>query len=170
MRRWVLGTKPRSWSHSVGRQENNFGRCFSGFSDNEKSSTFLVLPGMINESTCSRISWTKWDAETKLWISRRFRSRLFASSSSGDTRTTINDSNTDIHDEKRHDTIKNNESAEVIDTLNDIEIDRSKFSEEVQIRMPEISGGSGKVLQWFKKEGDIVRWEDVLCDIETDGM
>lgn len=27
--------------------------------------------------------------------------------------------------------------------------------------------GSGKVLEWYKKEGDLILKDDVLCDIET---
>mmetsp|Transcript_32811 Transcript_32811/g.50197 ORF Transcript_32811/g.50197 Transcript_32811/m.50197 type:complete len:86 (+) Transcript_32811:290-547(+) len=34
--------------------------------------------------------------------------------------------------------------------------------------MPDMGEGGGKVLTWFKKEGDIVQKDDVLCDIETD--
>ena len=36
----------------------------------------------------------------------------------------------------------------------------------VKIRMPEVGGG-GKILEWHKKKGDIVRQEDVLCEIDT---
>jgi pyruvate dehydrogenase E2 component (dihydrolipoamide acetyltransferase) len=47
------------------------------------------------------------------------------------------------------------------------DIDRSKYTEEVKVRMPEMGDGQGKVVAWYKTEGDIVRHGDVLCDIET---
>lgn len=33
--------------------------------------------------------------------------------------------------------------------------------------MPDMGLGEGRILKWYKKEGDVVRWEDLLCDIET---
>lgn len=33
--------------------------------------------------------------------------------------------------------------------------------------MPELGVGPGKIVKWYKQPGDIVRFEDVLCDIET---
>jgi hypothetical protein len=46
-------------------------------------------------------------------------------------------------------------------------IDRSKYTEEIRVRMPDMGKDNGKVLRWLKKEGDVVMQEDVLCDIET---
>lgn len=37
----------------------------------------------------------------------------------------------------------------------------------VKIRMPGMGEGHGKVLEWYKQKGDIIRQEDILCDIET---
>lgn len=53
------------------------------------------------------------------------------------------------------------------DTNVDEDIDRSKYTKEVEVRMPDMGDGDGRILEWFKKEGDIVKREDVLCDIET---
>jgi hypothetical protein len=50
---------------------------------------------------------------------------------------------------------------------NTLQLDRSKFTEEYKILMPALGNGAGKILEWFKKEGDVVLREDVLCDIET---
>lgn len=45
--------------------------------------------------------------------------------------------------------------------------DCSKYTNEVVVRMPEIGEGEGKVLKWYKSEGEIVKYRDILCDIET---
>lgn len=45
--------------------------------------------------------------------------------------------------------------------------DRSKYTNEVIVRMPEIGEGEGKVLKWYKSEGEIVKYRDILCDIAT---
>jgi hypothetical protein len=45
-------------------------------------------------------------------------------------------------------------------------LDPAKYTHEIPVRMPDF-GGPGKVLQWYKQEGDVVLSEDVLCDIET---
>lgn len=46
-------------------------------------------------------------------------------------------------------------------------IDMSLFTESVEIRMPDMGEGEGKVLKWYKREGDIINRGDQLCDIET---
>lgn len=33
--------------------------------------------------------------------------------------------------------------------------------------MPEMGEGQGKVVKWYKQEGEVVLKDDVLCDIET---
>ena len=48
------------------------------------------------------------------------------------------------------------------------EIDRSTYTQEVPVRMPDMGEGKGKILKWYKEEGDIVQRRDILCDIETD--
>lgn len=51
--------------------------------------------------------------------------------------------------------------------MNSIELDRGQYTEEIKIRMPDMSEGENKILKWYKKEGDIIKRKDVLCDIET---
>lgn len=33
--------------------------------------------------------------------------------------------------------------------------------------MPDMGSGTSKILKWHKAEGDVVRTDDVLCDVET---
>ena len=53
----------------------------------------------------------------------------------------------------------------------DAVIDRSKYTEEVPVKMPGLGGTNAgtksKVVKWYIKPGDIVQREDVICDIET---
>jgi Biotin-requiring enzyme len=46
-------------------------------------------------------------------------------------------------------------------------IDMSEFPIKVELRMPDMGMGSGKILEWYKQEGDLVKTDDVICDIET---
>jgi hypothetical protein len=46
-------------------------------------------------------------------------------------------------------------------------VDRSHYTIEVEVRMPDMGMGSGKILEWYKKEGDVVKRDEVICDIET---
>lgn len=62
--------------------------------------------------------------------------------------------------------LKNVTIEEKIDPAT-MELDRSQYTEEIKVRMPDMGEGVGKILQWYKTEGDIVQREDVLCDIET---
>jgi hypothetical protein len=59
------------------------------------------------------------------------------------------------------------EFEETIDSKQLVQVDPSLFTEEIKIRMPEMGEGQGRVVKWYKEEGDIVQREDVLCDIET---
>jgi hypothetical protein len=52
-------------------------------------------------------------------------------------------------------------------TAKDPEVDRSKYTEEIKVRMPDMGEGEGKILTWYKQEGDVVKRQDILCDIET---
>lgn len=47
------------------------------------------------------------------------------------------------------------------------DLDRSLYTKPVPIKMPDLGAGSGKILEWFKQPGDVIVYEDVLCDIET---
>jgi pyruvate/2-oxoglutarate dehydrogenase complex dihydrolipoamide acyltransferase (E2) component len=49
----------------------------------------------------------------------------------------------------------------------DESIDRSRFTTAVEVKMPDMGSPSNKILRWHKAEGDVVRTDDVLCDIET---
>lgn len=54
------------------------------------------------------------------------------------------------------------------DGTDDDTIDKSEFTEEIKVKMPDLGKGNGKILMWYKNEGDMVKRGDVLCDIETD--
>eukprot|EP00977_Amphora_coffeiformis_P029724 scaffold42590_cov206-Amphora_coffeaeformis.AAC.1 len=46
-------------------------------------------------------------------------------------------------------------------------LDPSRYRQKIPVRMPDMGEGKGKVLKWYKKEGDVILREDALCDIET---
>mmetsp|Transcript_36078 Transcript_36078/g.107910 ORF Transcript_36078/g.107910 Transcript_36078/m.107910 type:complete len:228 (-) Transcript_36078:2569-3252(-) len=53
----------------------------------------------------------------------------------------------------------------------DDEMDRSKFTREEKFRMPDMGEAGeedGEVVKWYKKEGDIIRRGDILCDVKTE--
>jgi hypothetical protein len=58
------------------------------------------------------------------------------------------------------------EFEEVIDSKL-LQVDKSMFTQEIQIKMPEMGEGKGRVVKWYKEEGDVIQRGDVLCDIET---
>ena len=47
------------------------------------------------------------------------------------------------------------------------ELDPSQFTVRIEVKMPAMGNGGGKVLKWYKSPGDVVHHEEVLCDIET---
>jgi pyruvate/2-oxoglutarate dehydrogenase complex dihydrolipoamide acyltransferase (E2) component len=47
------------------------------------------------------------------------------------------------------------------------QIDTTKFTVRIEVKMPEMGAGGGKIIKWYKSPGDLVKHEDVLCDIET---
>jgi hypothetical protein len=58
-----------------------------------------------------------------------------------------------------------NETKHAEDTL---ELDRSAYTVQVKVRMPNMGeGNENKVNKWYKQPGDIVKRNDILCDIET---
>jgi pyruvate/2-oxoglutarate dehydrogenase complex dihydrolipoamide acyltransferase (E2) component len=64
----------------------------------------------------------------------------------------------------------NNNNSSSSDSPQDTDgsVDRSRFTTVIEVRMPDMgSSSTNKVLQWHKAEGDLVRTDDVLCDIET---
>lgn len=48
-------------------------------------------------------------------------------------------------------------------------IDRTKFTQEIPVKMPDLgnSAGTSKVVKWYFAPGDVIQRGDVLCDIET---
>ena len=70
--------------------------------------------------------------------------------------------------EKRNGEVSTEDVESKTSSSVDIDLDASEFTEEVKVNMPDMGEGEGKVLKWYKKEGDIVLREDVLCDIQTD--
>lgn len=53
-------------------------------------------------------------------------------------------------------------------TAGDTVIDKSLFTEVVKVRMPDMGEGDGKILEWYKQEGDLIRRDEALCLIETE--
>lgn len=52
----------------------------------------------------------------------------------------------------------------------DDNLDRSTYTREVEFLMPDLGEAGeddGVVVKWYKKEGDIIRTKDALCDIQT---
>lgn len=48
-------------------------------------------------------------------------------------------------------------------------IDRNKFTHEVKVRMPDVGEDAGGIIEtWYKKEGDIIKQDDVICDVRTE--
>jgi len=46
--------------------------------------------------------------------------------------------------------------------------DRSLYSVEIKIRMPDMRDGNDiKIVKWYKQTGDIIKCNDIMCDIET---
>jgi len=46
-------------------------------------------------------------------------------------------------------------------------IDRSLYTEEVPVRMPDMDEGDNMILRWYHEEGDVILRNDILCDIAT---
>jgi 2-oxoglutarate dehydrogenase E2 component (dihydrolipoamide succinyltransferase) len=52
--------------------------------------------------------------------------------------------------------------------MNELVTDRSKFTVPIEVKIPDMgTGQSSKIVEWWKKVGDVIQQEDVLCDIET---
>ena len=47
------------------------------------------------------------------------------------------------------------------------DLDPSQFTVKIEVKMPAMGNGGGKILKWYKEPGDVVHHEEVLCDIET---
>ena len=49
-----------------------------------------------------------------------------------------------------------------------LKFERERYTVPVTIRMPDISDTNDNTIdEWFKKPGDVIRRDDVLCDIST---
>ena len=49
--------------------------------------------------------------------------------------------------------------------------DKSKFTHEVKVEMPDIGDQEGGVIEkWYKQPGDIIHRDDVICDIRTESF
>lgn len=42
------------------------------------------------------------------------------------------------------------------------------YNIEVKVEMPDLGETKGKILRWYKKEGDIIHHDETICDIETE--
>jgi hypothetical protein len=49
--------------------------------------------------------------------------------------------------------------------------DTSKYTHEVKVEMPDIGDLSGGTIEtWYKRPGDIIRRDEVICDIRTEAF
>lgn len=49
--------------------------------------------------------------------------------------------------------------------------DKSKFTHEVKVEMPDIGDQEGGAIEkWYKQPGDIIHRDDVICDIRTESF
>lgn len=49
--------------------------------------------------------------------------------------------------------------------------DTSKYTHEIKVEMPDVGDLSGGTIEtWYKKPGDIIRRDEVICDIRTEAF
>jgi len=114
--------------------------------------------------SCSRLVLFRWSASSAIRLTQRpgkqwvkvFQGQRFFSDKAQGSKDEIN----------MPEHLKNVEFEEEVDR-NTIKLDRGKYTEEIKVRMPDMGEGEGKIVKWYKKEGDVVLRADVLCDIET---
>lgn len=81
--------------------------------------------------------------------------------------------NEDYESETRHN-IKGVEEEELQKALlaasenNDINID--DYTKEVIMKMPDFDNEPGKVVKWYKNEGDYIQRGDLICDIKIESL
>ncbi|KAL7457348.1 hypothetical protein ACHAWC_008892 [Mediolabrus comicus] len=47
--------------------------------------------------------------------------------------------------------------------------DTSKFTHEIKVEMPDVGDSTGGTIEtWYKKPGDIIQRDEVICDIRTE--
>jgi biotin carboxyl carrier protein len=88
---------------------------------------------------------------------------------------TETDTDTAIDTDEQHEETALNISADVVQEIEDAAttttiINHEEYTQELIIQLPSIGDDNitGKVVQWYKAEGDIVRTNDTICDVETD--
>uniref|UniRef100_A0A7S2VXX3 Lipoyl-binding domain-containing protein n=1 Tax=Eucampia antarctica TaxID=49252 RepID=A0A7S2VXX3_9STRA len=47
-------------------------------------------------------------------------------------------------------------------------VDKTKFTEKIEIKVPDLGEEKAQVEKWYKKEGDFIQTNDILCDISTE--
>jgi biotin carboxyl carrier protein len=90
--------------------------------------------------------------------------RHFGGSSNSSGSSSGNDNtNTTTTTTGNNSTTKEAEKEEIVDP-------QDEYTQKVVIEMPDVGDihAKGKILKWYKQEGDIVRPDDTICDIETD--
>jgi hypothetical protein len=48
------------------------------------------------------------------------------------------------------------------------EINLADYTREISVTLPDLEESKGKIVTWYKEEGDIIYPNDTICDIETD--
>eukprot|EP00557_Chaetoceros_sp_GSL56_P006837 CAMPEP_0176497288 /NCGR_PEP_ID=MMETSP0200_2-20121128/11642_1 /TAXON_ID=947934 /ORGANISM="Chaetoceros sp., Strain GSL56" /LENGTH=157 /DNA_ID=CAMNT_0017895287 /DNA_START=331 /DNA_END=804 /DNA_ORIENTATION=+ len=78
-----------------------------------------------------------------------------------------NDPNHDNNSNSKKEDAEEEEEEEVEKQTID---NQDEYTQKVVIEMPDIGDmhAKGKISKWYKQEGDIVRPNDTICDIETD--
>eukprot|EP00559_Dactyliosolen_fragilissimus_P003577 CAMPEP_0184864224 /NCGR_PEP_ID=MMETSP0580-20130426/14152_1 /TAXON_ID=1118495 /ORGANISM="Dactyliosolen fragilissimus" /LENGTH=133 /DNA_ID=CAMNT_0027362917 /DNA_START=161 /DNA_END=562 /DNA_ORIENTATION=- len=47
-------------------------------------------------------------------------------------------------------------------------VDVSKYTSDYFLKLPDLGEEGGKISKWYKQEGELIKQDDVLCDIETE--
>lgn len=63
-------------------------------------------------------------------------------------------------------TIQGDETSNKTESKETTNID--DYNVEVKVEMPDLGETKGKILRWYKKEGDVIRRDETICDIQTD--
>jgi hypothetical protein len=50
----------------------------------------------------------------------------------------------------------------------EIEINPEEYTREISVELPDFEESKGRIVKWYHEEGDIIRPNDTICDIETD--
>jgi Biotin-requiring enzyme len=98
-------------------------------------------------------------------------SRLWFSSSMGSSSKDEKGTNEEasaVEKDGKDDSIITPPESTTVDNIENVDDLTKKFTVPVEIRMPDMSAGhENTVEEWFKKPGDIIKYNDVLCDIAT---